>query len=63
MKEFLVNNILDRYEKSIQSILYYKDRVSRHEEQLRKINKQVQELKNEIWVYKAKIEELENNKI
>lgn len=61
MKEFLVNNILDRYEKAVQSISYYKDRVGRHEEQLRKINKEVLELKNEIWVYKAKIEELENN--
>lgn len=62
MKEFLVNNILDRYEKAIESMLYYKERVSRHENQLRKINEEVQELKSEIWVYKAKIEELENNK-
>jgi hypothetical protein len=62
MKEFLVNNILDRYEKAIESILYYKERVRRHEDQIRKFNQEIQDLKNEIWVYKAKIDQLENNK-
>jgi hypothetical protein len=62
MKEFLVNNILDRYEKAIESNLYYKERVNRHEDQIRKFNKEIQDLKSEIWIYKAKLEELQNNK-
>ena len=61
MKQTTINNILDRYEKAIESMLYYKERVNRHEYQLRKANKENQELKSEIHFYKAKIDELQKH--
>ena len=63
MKQTTINNILDRYEKAIESMLYYKERVNRHEHQLRKSNKENQELKSEIHFYKAKIDEIQKNEL
>jgi len=63
MKEYIIKELLDRYEKAIESMLYYKERVNRHEHQLRKANQENQQLKSEIHFYKAKIEELTKNEI
>jgi|688.fasta_scaffold1642921_2 hypothetical protein len=63
MKEVIIKEILDRYEKAIDSLSYYKERVNRHEYQLRSINKENQQLKSEIHFYKAKVDELEKNKL
>ena len=57
MKEYIIKEVLDRYEKAIECMLYYKERVNRHEHQLRKANQENQELKSEIHFYKAKIDE------
>jgi uncharacterized protein YlxW (UPF0749 family) len=59
MKQRVIEVILDKYEKAIESSVYYKERVNRHEDQLRKFNKEIQQLKSEIYFYKAKIDELE----
>jgi len=59
MKQKAIEIILDKYEKAIESSVYYKERVNRHEDQLRKFNKEIQQLKADIYFYKAKIEELE----
>ena len=59
MKEFMVRELLDRYEKSIQEATYYKARVNRHEDDLRKANREAQQLRVNIHLLEAKIEELE----
>ena len=59
MKEFMVKELLDRYEKSIQEATYYKARVNRHEDDLRKANREAQQLRVNIHLLEAKIEELE----
>ena len=61
MKEFMVKELLDRYEKSIQEATYYKARVNRHEEDLRKANREAQQLRVNVHLLEAKIEELEKN--
>ena len=60
MKEYMIKELLDRYEKAIESMLYYKARVNRHESQLLKLNQENQKLKSEMHFYKAKIDELTN---
>ena len=42
MKQRVIEVILDKYEKAIESSVYYKERVNRHEDQLRKFNKEIQ---------------------
>ena len=59
MKEFMVKELLDRYEKSIQEATYYKARVNRHEDDLRKANREAQQLRVNIHLLEAKIDELE----
>jgi len=59
MKEFMVKELLDRYEKSIQEATYYKARVNRHEDDLRKANREAQQLRVNIHLLEAKIEELQ----
>ena len=61
MKEFMIKELLDRYEKSIQEATYYKARVNRHEDDLRKANREAQQLRVNIHLLEAKIEELEKN--
>ena len=61
----LTKEILDRYEKAIEMYIKYKDRIERHEIHLRNANQEIQSLKGEINLYKAKIEDLKeklNNK-
>lgn len=59
MKEFMVKELLDRYEKSIQEATYYKARVNRHEDDLRKANREAQQLRVNIHLLEAKIDELQ----
>jgi multidrug resistance efflux pump len=61
MKEFMVKELLDRYEKSIQEATYYKARVNRHEDDLRKANREAQQLRVNIHLLEAKIEELQKD--
>ena len=61
MKEFMVKELLDRYEKSIQEATYYKARVNRHEDDLRKANREAQQLRVNVNLLEAKIEELQKN--
>ena len=58
MEEYFVNQILDRYEKAIESLTQYKSRVDRHEDNLRKSNKEIQQLRTQIRFLEAKIDEL-----
>ena len=61
MKEFMVKELLDRYEKSIQEATYYKARVNRHEDDLRKANREAQQLRVNVHLLEAKIEELQKD--
>lgn len=61
MEEMIIKELLDRYEKAIESMVYYKSRVNRHEDDLRKTNKFVQELKAQIYLLEAKIDELKKH--
>jgi phage shock protein A len=63
MKQTVINIILDKYEKAIEHAAYYRERVTRHENQLRDVNKEIQKLKTEIIFYKAKIDELEKKEL
>ena len=63
MKEFMIKELLDRYEKSIQEATYYKARVNRHEDDLRKANREAQQLRVNVHLLEAKIEELEKNEL
>jgi len=63
MKQTIINIILEKYEKAIQSAAYYKERVNRQESQLRQSNREIQHLKSEIHFYKAKIDELQKNEL
>ena len=63
MKEYMIKELLDRYEKSIQEATYYKARVNRHEDDLRKANREAQQLRVNIHLLEAKIEELEKNEL
>jgi phage shock protein A len=60
MKKNIMIEILDRYEKAMQEMVYYKQRVERHEQQLRVANRESQQLKVNIHLLEAKIEELKN---
>ena len=61
MEEYFVNQILDRYEKAIESLTQYKSRVDRHEDNLRKSNKEIQQLRTQIRFLETKIDELKTN--
>jgi len=60
MKELMIKEILDRYEKAINELSYYKRRVENHEQQLRVANRENQQLKVNIQLLKAKLDELKN---
>ena len=59
MKEYIIKEILDRYEKALNEATYYKARVNRHEDDLRKANREAQQLRVNVHLLEAKIEELE----
>jgi phage shock protein A len=60
MKEYIIKEILDRYEKAINELSYYKRRVENHEQQLRVANRENQQLKVNVHLLEAKIDELKN---
>jgi phage shock protein A len=60
MKELMIREILDRYEKAINELSYYKKRVENHEQQLRVANRESQQLKVNIHLLEAKLDELKN---
>jgi cell shape-determining protein MreC len=60
MKELMIREILDRYEKAINELSYYKRRVENHEQQLRVSNRENQQLKVNIQLLEAKLDELKN---
>jgi phage shock protein A len=60
MKKNIMIEILDRYEKSINELSYYKRRVENHEQQLRVANRENQQLKVNVHLLEAKIDELKN---
>ena len=60
MKELMIKEILDRYEKATQELIYYKQRVERHEQQLRVSNRENQQLKVNIHLLEAQLDELKN---
>jgi len=62
MKELMIREILDRYEKAINELSYYKRRVENHEQQLRVSNRENQQLKVNIQLLEAKLDELKNAK-
>jgi cell division protein FtsB len=62
MKELIIKEILDRYEKSINELSYYKRRVENHEQQLRVANRENQQLKSDRHFLEAQIDELKNKK-
>jgi cell shape-determining protein MreC len=60
MKDLMIREILDRYEKAINELSYYKRRVENHEQQLRVSNRENQQLKVNIQLLEAKLDELKN---
>ena len=61
MKEYMIKEILDRYEKALNEATYYKERINRHESQIRKANQESQQLRVQNHLLQAKIDELEKN--
>ncbi len=60
MRKNLVIEILDRYEKATQELIYYKQRVERHEQQIRTINRENQQLKANMHFLESKLEQFKN---
>jgi hypothetical protein len=60
MKELMIREILDRYEKAINELSYYKRRVENHEQQLRVSNRENQQLKVNIHLLEAQLDEFKN---
>ena len=58
MKEYIIKEILDRYEKAINELSYYKKRVENHEQQLRVANRESQQLKVNIHLLEAQLDEI-----
>jgi len=65
MESEIIEVILDKYEKAIALYTKYKDRIERHENELRAANQIIQSLKADKEFLKAQIDELKsktNNK-
>ena len=60
MRKNLVIEILDRYEKAMQELIYYKQRVERHEQQIRTVNRENQQLKANTHFLEVQLEKLKN---
>jgi cell division protein FtsB len=58
MKELIIKEILDRYEKAINELSYYKQRVERHEQQIRAANRENMQLKSDRHFLEAQLDEL-----
>lgn len=55
METEIIDALLDRYQKAIEMYIKYKERVERHEKQLREMNQTIQLQRGEIEVLKAKL--------
>jgi cell division protein FtsB len=62
MKELIIKEILDRYEKAINELSYYKRRVENHEQQIRAANRENQQLKSDRHFLEAQLDELKKTK-
>jgi len=60
MKQFIITEILDRYQKAIQEATYYRQRIERNEQQVRAANRENQQLKVNINLLQEKLDELKN---
>jgi phage shock protein A len=60
MKQFIITEILDRYQKAIQEATYYRQRIERHEQQVRAANRENQQLKVNINLLQEQLDELKN---
>jgi phage shock protein A len=58
MKQFIITEILDRYQKAIQEATYYRQRIERHEQQVRAANRENQQLKVNINLLQEQLDEL-----
>jgi DNA repair ATPase RecN len=56
MEKEIIEIILRKYEGAIATYVKYKERIQRHENELKKSNQQIQLLKAEIEVLKCKLE-------
>ena len=56
MEDDILKELFNRYEKSIETYVRYKDRIERHEKELRAANQIIQSLKAEIEILKVKLE-------
>jgi len=56
----IIKQILDKYENAIATYVKHKDRIERHENELRTANMIIQSLKAEIEVLKCKLETIKN---
>ena len=55
METEIIDALLDRYQKAIEMYIKYKERIERHENQLREMNQTIQLQRGEIEVLKAKL--------
>jgi predicted nuclease with TOPRIM domain len=60
MEEEIVKQLLDRYENAIATYSKFKDRIERHENELRASNQIIQSLKADKEFLKTQIDELRN---
>lgn len=60
METEIIQIILDKYEKAISTYTKYKDRIERHENELRAANQIIQSLKADKEFLKTQIDELKN---
>mgnify|MGYP003659818799 CR=1 FL=1 len=58
MENEIIKQILDRYENAIATYVKHKDRIERHENELRASNMIIQSLKAEMEVLKCKLESI-----
>lgn len=55
MDSNIIDALLSRYQDAIEKYIKYKDRIERQENQIRSMNQEIQLLKGDIEVYKAKL--------
>lgn len=56
MENEIIKQILNKYEEAIATYVKYKERIQRHENELKQANRIIQSLKAEIEVLKCKLE-------
>lgn len=58
METQIITIILNKYEEAIATYVKYKERIQRHENELKQANRIIQSLKAEIEVLKCKLENI-----